>query len=338
MGIVCLNRAVTNSGIGTYANLMTKVVGEKNVVSFSMDKRSRNENFPGVLYHGFYPPFTSGWYLNYHFPSVFFKYRVNKKDTYHLLSPFIFPLPKNRHIVTFHDLYYIKQGQRSRLNRITKDYMKCENVLTVSRTTKLDLVKVGFEDEFITPIHLCVDDYFRDYPVEREVMKEKFVREHDIKKPIILTVGDGYNKNNQFVHETIKDDFFHIHVGKDIRADLNYENIGLDTMIGLYDVADVFVRFSLYEGFGIPPIEALMRKTPCVVSDISVFHETLGNSVYYSKLQKEDLRNAISSAIKDEEELLKEFNAKYREYYSFKRFRNDMLNYYRKVEKSLASK
>ena len=335
MSIVCLNRAVTNSGIGTYASLITKVVGEKNVISFSMDKRTRDENFPGVLYHGFYPPVTSGWFFNYHFPNFFFKYKLNSEEIYHLLSPFNFPLPHNNYIVTFHDLYYLKKRSSSRLNRITKEYMNCRNLLTNSFTTKSELLDVGFDEERITPVHLCVDDHFQEFPQEKTKVKESFSKEYNIKKPIILTVGDGDNKNNQIINETVKNDYFHIHVGKEVKADLNYANLDLTSMIRLYDVSDVFVRLSSYEGFGIPPIEALMRNTPCVVSDISVFHETLGNSVNYSQLEKEELRNALFNAIKDKEELLEEFDKKYRKHYSFDRFRNDMLNYYRKVESDL---
>jgi glycosyltransferase involved in cell wall biosynthesis len=46
----------------------------------------------------------------------------------------------------------------------------------------------------------------------------------------------------------------------------------------LLDRADVFVYPSLYEGFGIPPLEALAAGAPVIVSDLPVFTEVLGDA------------------------------------------------------------
>lgn len=48
-----------------------------------------------------------------------------------------------------------------------------------------------------------------------------------------------------------------------------------------YKNAVAFVYPSLYEGFGIPPLEAMANGCPTVVSDIEVFREVYGNSVIY---------------------------------------------------------
>lgn len=54
-----------------------------------------------------------------------------------------------------------------------------------------------------------------------------------------------------------------------------------EELMVLYRHASVFVYPSLYEGFGIPPLEAMMCGCPAVVSDIEVFHEIYGDSVEY---------------------------------------------------------
>lgn len=46
----------------------------------------------------------------------------------------------------------------------------------------------------------------------------------------------------------------------------------------LYAEAEWFVYLSLYEGFGLPPLEALACGTPVIVSDIAVFRELLGDA------------------------------------------------------------
>ena len=54
-----------------------------------------------------------------------------------------------------------------------------------------------------------------------------------------------------------------------------------EELMVLYRYASVFVYPSLYECFGIPPLEAMMCGCPVVVSDIEVFHEVYGDSVEY---------------------------------------------------------
>lgn len=54
-----------------------------------------------------------------------------------------------------------------------------------------------------------------------------------------------------------------------------------EELMALYRHASVFVYPSLYEGFGIPPLEAMVCGCPVIVSDIEVFHEVYGDSVEF---------------------------------------------------------
>ena len=49
----------------------------------------------------------------------------------------------------------------------------------------------------------------------------------------------------------------------------------------LFQTAEYFVHASHYEGFGMPLLEAMSYGTPCVVSDIPVFHEVAGDAATY---------------------------------------------------------
>lgn len=62
-----------------------------------------------------------------------------------------------------------------------------------------------------------------------------------------------------------------------------------EELMALYRHASVFVYPSLYEGFGIPPLEAMMCGCPAIVSDIEVFHEVYGDSVEYCDCKDERL-------------------------------------------------
>ncbi len=49
----------------------------------------------------------------------------------------------------------------------------------------------------------------------------------------------------------------------------------------IYNLASVFVWPSLYEGFGLPPLEAMACGCPAIVSDIASIREVCGEAAYY---------------------------------------------------------
>ena len=50
------------------------------------------------------------------------------------------------------------------------------------------------------------------------------------------------------------------------------------TLAALYRLADVFVFPSLYEGFGLPPLEAMASGTPVITSNVSSLPEVVGDA------------------------------------------------------------
>jgi glycosyltransferase involved in cell wall biosynthesis len=50
------------------------------------------------------------------------------------------------------------------------------------------------------------------------------------------------------------------------------------TLAVLYRLADVFVFPSLYEGFGLPPLEAMASGTPVITSNVSSLPEVVGDA------------------------------------------------------------
>ena len=51
-----------------------------------------------------------------------------------------------------------------------------------------------------------------------------------------------------------------------------------ETLAALYRLADVFVFPSLYEGFGLPPLEAMASGTPVITSNVSSLPEVVGDA------------------------------------------------------------
>ena len=67
-----------------------------------------------------------------------------------------------------------------------------------------------------------------------------------------------------------------------------------EELVHLYNQAIGFIFPSIYEGFGLPPIEAMYCGCPVLVSDIPVLREVCGKgAIYFNPYDKESIRNTI---------------------------------------------
>jgi glycosyltransferase involved in cell wall biosynthesis len=78
-----------------------------------------------------------------------------------------------------------------------------------------------------------------------------------------------------------------------------FESVNNDTLLWqYYRESKVFVYPSIYEGFGIPTIEALVLGVPVICSDIPVFHEIGGDLVnYFDPQDPEDIARKLQKTL-----------------------------------------
>ena len=75
-----------------------------------------------------------------------------------------------------------------------------------------------------------------------------------------------------------------------------------ETLAVLYRLADVFVFPSLYEGFGLSPLEAIASGTPVVASNVSSLPEVLGDAaVLVDPLEPGSIADGITRVLEDDE-------------------------------------
>src|SRR5690606_19685835 len=68
----------------------------------------------------------------------------------------------------------------------------------------------------------------------------------------------------------------------------------------MYTRSKVFVSPSLYEGFGMPTIEALALGLPVVLSDIPVFREVGGNlATYFDPHNPKDIAEKLQASLRN---------------------------------------
>jgi len=102
------------------------------------------------------------------------------------------------------------------------------------------------------------------------VLKAELKKEGKFPDLKLIIIGDELSKHPDLRRTVIKSG-----VERDVRF-LGF--VSIDTLRIFYDLAKIFVFPSLYEGFGLPPLEAMALGTPVVTSNTSSLPEVVGNA------------------------------------------------------------
>lgn len=215
-----------------------------------------------------------------------------------------------------HDLTYlyfpevVEEKNLAHLRRVVpRSIKKADFIITVSEAVKAELVK-----EFSLPPEKCIVTtippdrvYFKrstnDVRSKYNIPTQKYIyfmgnleprkdlptlisayrklpAELKHKYSLVLAGGNGWKteKSRQALKEAQDASENIIHIGF---ADSN------DTA-ALYQNASLFVMPSIYEGFGMPVLEAMASKCPVIASDIPVLRESGGKAAQYAIIQDPD--------------------------------------------------
>jgi glycosyltransferase involved in cell wall biosynthesis len=151
------------------------------------------------------------------------------------------------------------------------------------------------------------------------------------------------NKINNSLHLVFvgAEDYFYIRLKKFI-AENHIKRIIFPGFIPDHELDVIFtnslayIRPSLYEGFELPPLEAMAKGVPVISSDHSCALEILGDSAYYfDPLDVSKIAEAIIKVCEDESlrsNLIKK-GYKQTQRYSWKKTAQETLNIYKKTKK-----
>lgn len=240
------------------------------------------------------------------FPAPFFFFNKNSFNTIHDLSCWDCPESNKRYMIWYFKIMYWKASLCNK------------KIITVSEFSKGRICKIlNVRPENVSVVYNGISEKFNDLELsidEKECVAKKYnlpnryvlclstleprknlrllldayasLFEDGLTEEIVLAGRKGW-KMEDFLKGYSKDFIKHVHFTGFVDE---------EDLPAIYKLAKLLVFPSLYEGFGIPPLEALACGTPVISSDAASMPEILGKHVVYFK--NNDV-NELKQAIKD---------------------------------------
>ncbi len=284
-------------------------------------------------------------------------------DIFHGLSnelPHDIKKTKAVKVVTIHDLIFLKFPELYKFfDRKIYDHKfrfaceKSDRIIATSCQTKKDIMEFyGIRDTKIEVLYQTCNPKFAIKVSDEE--KERVRRENNLPQHYLLSVGTiEKRKNTHRILEAVHEhniDIDIVMVGRktpyfdEIQAYAEahnmtsrlhvYERLGNEALPAIYQMADIFIYPSMYEGFGIPILEAFFSGTPVITNSNGSTGEIADNAAFtINAPHKDNLAEAIKYLLANTNERQKLIE---RGYERSKRFRReliteDLMNFYSKL-------
>lgn len=353
---------VGQAGTGIYAQYLTETLSdldsENDIEIFSVNKNyfGTTAKKPRGRLEGFYREILyNQWIL----PR---KARRAKLDVLHMpanLGPMFPPCPM---VVTILDASVFRYPQYfTRVHRtkmkilVPRVARKAHHILTISEHAKLEIVHfLEIPPEKVTVTYLAVSSAF--CPLSAEDI-DKTRRKYDLPKRFVLSVCTLEPRKNiiqllrafaqlrkkgidcPLVHTGAKgwlcEEIFaeaeHLNLGSSVRF---LGRVSLQDLISLYNSATVFAYPSLYEGFGIPVLEAMACGCPVVTSNVSSIPEVIGDAgIMIDPDDEESLAAALRQVLDnpDKAETMRKSGIERAKRFSWERCARETLSVYQQV-------
>ena len=255
---------------------------------------------------------------------------LNGLDLY--FNPHFFVAPLNKdclRVMTFHDLSferwpeffsYRKKLWQKLLMNPKKEAQKADRIIAISDSTRRDLIDLyNIEPNKIDVVYSGIDQRFQPLSGDFNLVRQKY----KLPKKFILYLGTleprknlvGLIKAFEKVKEKIPQyklviagakGWLYEDILKTAQRSKCFADIYIPGFVeevdkpALYNLADLFVYPSFFEGFGFPPLEAMACGVPTIVSDSSSLPEAVGQAaLMVNPWQIDDLAQAVEVVLKD---------------------------------------
>jgi len=254
----------------------------------------------------------------------------DKIELYHGLSneiPFGIHKYKIKSVVTIHDLIFLRFPEWYNLTdrmiykrKTLYSCRKATRIIAISNQTKADIIEFyKINPDKIDVVYQGCDPQF--YQETTKSQKEEILKKYNLSAGYLLNVGTIEERKNLMniikalhsgkISETLvvigrQTRYAHI-VKKYIAAyqlkNIRFlENVPNQDLPSLYQMASLFIYPSVFEGFGIPILEALFSRIPVITTSGGCFREAGGEySIYIDPGNIEQISNSINEVLNNNE-------------------------------------
>jgi glycosyltransferase involved in cell wall biosynthesis len=304
-------RKLHDYGIGTYVrNLLWELARQDDDAEYVLLCPPADVEFLRTLGPRFHPVAESAG--NYSLKEQFSIPRTlarERVDLFHAPHYVVSPFTTRPYVVTIHDCIHLRFPQylpnRAALHyaraMMTMSAKRSRRILTVSQASKDDILHyLNVPSEKVEVIYNALDERLAIVPTAEEVdrVRQRFL----LTAPFILYAGNIKPHKNvdrlieafSIMRKSGVEDVKLLIIGDELskypslrrlvhRHQLHQHVRFLGfvpdaTLAVLYRLAALFVFPSLYEGFGLPPLEAMASGTPVVTSNVSSLPEVVGDA------------------------------------------------------------
>lgn len=265
----------------------------------------------------------------WHYVPIKYNWLFNDNaDIYHFFNFIVPPRIKGKVITTIHDMtyeLYPETMDKRNLKRIKDDIKysvdRADKIITVSESSKNDIIKFLNIDESKIEIVYNGVDYDKFNKSYTEDIKLRVIKKYNLPQDYILYMGtleprkniDSIIEGFALLKEQKRFDNMKLVIAG--KKGWLFENIfDLVNKLGLknqviftdyvdeidkpiiYNMAKLFVFPSLYEGFGIPVLEAMASSVPVITSNVSSLPEVAGDAAIL--VEPKDIESIAKNMIK----------------------------------------
>ncbi len=321
MKIVGIDIRLSNNqrGISSYiTNLLINyqgLVSDSNINIYLISDRNPTDEIKKLKYKIIILPIRLYPLWDFIIPFILFFYRINLFHAPGNSTPF-FKIGKIKYVVTIHDLIfyntkfsgnlYQKFGRLYLKFNVWQNISRADRIISVSNSTKIDLLKRFYIPESrISVVYESCHSEFSSKSRKDFCSLNSFIcfGSDDPRKNtdlILKTFDIFFSEYNNFYLDVIGLSESCVHQLKiklRLKNEINFifhSHISRKQLVYIYENSIALVYPSLYEGFGVPIVEAFKTNTPVITSNVSSLPEIAGEAgIFVNPYSKSDLLKAL---------------------------------------------
>ncbi len=239
---------------------------------------------------------------------------------------------------------------------IYKSAVRADVIVSSSYSTKKDIEQIyGIEPEKVRVVYLGVNRKFFNTVVDSRC--DGFMKNHGIPEMFVLTVATSVKRKNipmllkvyeNLSKKGIKEKMVVVAGSQPVREEITemvkeknmqgnvlcFSEVTINSLACLYKKAALFIFPSLYEGFGLPVLEAMACGCPVITSNVSAMPEIAGDAgVLVDPYNVDEITSAVETVLSDSvlRDSMRQKGLERAKQFSWEKTVKDILNIYKDI-------